>query len=419
MTKRLFYGLMSLTLLAAISLSFWFCREAGAEKTYQLAEVSRGDIVNMVSCTGTLKAVGTVEVGTQVSGVLDRIDADFNDRVKKNQILAVLDTVMLRAQVLDAEANYDRALAQLDEAKADHQRNLPLFEKGFISEAEYIPYKVKLKTQEANLKSARANMVRAERNLKYAVIRSPIDGTVIQRNVEEGQTVAASLQAPTLFIIAEDLSKMEIHALVDESDIGLIKEKQRVVFEVQAYPDKQFEGLVRQVRLQPQVVQNVVNYTVVVDAENKNGLLLPGMTATVDFYVEEKRDVLTISNAALRFEPTEEMLNEFRERRRQQFESLPDSLRGARGQRPAFAEAGQGRGRFQNMSRVWIINEEGKPEMTPFRPGSSDGKVTEIVGSRGLQEGSQVIVGWLDEKKAAQSTTTRSRGMGPPQPRLF
>ncbi len=415
--KLIWTSIILIFAFASLFITMRFSRESAA-KTFQMAEISRGDVINMVSCSGTLEAVGTVDVGTQVSGVLDRIYVDFNDKVNKNQILAVLDTVMLKAQVMDAEANDEKALAQLDEAKANHERNLPLYQEGFISDAEFLPYKINLKTQQAVVKSAEASVVRAQRNLKYAVIRSPINGTVIQRSVEEGQTVAASLQAPTLFIIAEDLSKMEIHAQVDESDIGQIKEGQKAIFEVQAYPEKKFEGQVRQVRLQPQVIQNVVNYTVIVDAKNEEGLLLPGMTATIDFYVEEKRDVLSVPNTTLRFQPSEEMLVEFRERRRRQFENQSDSTRQTEGQQhKRLPVANQEAGMFQNLSKVWFINAEGKLDMSPIKAGSSDGKVTEIAQAKNLKEGMQVITGWIDEKQAPQNNTNRGGGMRPP--RLF
>lgn len=414
--KLVWLSLILIFTLASLLITLRCSREAAANP-FQMVKLSRGEVIKMVSCSGTMEAVGTVDVGTQVSGVLDRIYVDFNDKVRKNQILAVLDTVMLKAQVMDAEANYDKALALLNEAKANDERNLTLYQKGFISDAEYLPFKINLKTQLAAVKSAEASVIRANRNLKYAVIRSPINGTVIQRSVEEGQTVAASLQAPTLFIIAEDLSQMEIHAQVDESDIGQIKEGQKAIFEVQAYPDKKFAGQVRQVRLQPQVIQNVVNYTVIVDAKNDDGLLLPGMTTTIDFYVEDKRDVLLVPNTALRFEPSEEMLSQFEESYRKQFDNHPDSIRQS-GRQPAGGLSGLNKGFWltQHKNKVWFVNSEGKLDMSPISPGSTDGKVTEIVRSRKLKEGMQVITGWLDENKSSQNDNNRG-GMHPP--RLF
>ncbi|MCK5119980.1 MAG: efflux RND transporter periplasmic adaptor subunit, partial [Candidatus Latescibacteria bacterium] len=269
---------------------------AKEEGPYQFAEITRGDLENLVSSTGTLKAVSTVEIGTQVSGTIDRIDVDFNDAVRKGQVLAVLDTALLKVAVLDAQAGVARAQAQHEQARAEYERNRALFEKGHLSEKEFLPIRINVRITGAAVQSAKASLERAQINMNHATIRSPIHGTVIQRNVEPGQTVAASFSTPTLFIIAEDLSQMEIYAAVDESDIGQIKEGQSVRFEVQAYLDETFSGTVRQIRLQPAISENVVNYTVVVDAANEENLLLPGMTATVDFVVEARKAVLLIPN---------------------------------------------------------------------------------------------------------------------------
>ena len=417
-TKQIIWTVIIIGMISLGLFTFIQCEGQAAEKEYQLSEVVKTDITNKVSCSGTLEAVGTVDIGTQVSGVIDHIYADFNDKVKKNQVLAVLDTVLLKAQVLEAQANFQKTDAQLQEAKADHDRNKALFEKGLISEAEFMPYKINLKIQQASVTSAKASLLRAKRNLKYAVVLSPIDGTIIQRSVEEGQTVASSLQAPTLFIIAEDLSKMEIHAQVDESDIGQIKKGQRATFEVQAYMDKEFEGTVRQVRLQPEVVQNVVNYTVIVDASNPEGLLLPGMTATIDFYVEELKDVLAVPNTALSFQPSTEVIDAFRERMQKRFAARSDST-----QRPRFnpgAQGGSGFGadRFNpdDMGTVWFLNDEGEPEMAFFRKGNTDGKVTEIIGGRRLEAGTKLITGYTDPSKDAESDNQQNprRRFGPP-----
>jgi HlyD family secretion protein len=417
-TKRVVWTIITLSIISAGLFTFIYCEGKAADKEYQLSEVMRTDIINKVSCSGTLEAVGTVEVGTQVSGVIDRIYVDFNDKVRKNQIMAVLDTVLLKAQVIEAQANYQKADAQLQEAKAEYDRNKALFDKGLISEAEFMPYNINLKIQQASLTSAKATLLRANRNLKYAVVRSPIDGTVIQRSVEEGQTVAASLQAPTLFIIAEDLSKMEIHAQVDESDIGQIKKGQKAVFEVQAYIDKQFEGVVRQVRLQPEVVQNVVNYTVIVDASNPEGLLLPGMTATIDFYVEELKDVLAVPNTALSFQPSTEVIEAFREKMQKRFAARSDSTQKPKFNLDSQSGPGSGSGNFnpENMGTVWFINDKGEPEMTPFRKGKTDGKNTEILGSRRLEEGMKLITGYIDPSKEPENNNEQNtrRRFGPP-----
>jgi HlyD family secretion protein len=382
---------------------------------FEFAEIIKGDLESTISSTGTINPVGKVEVGTQVSGIIDHLYVDFNDQVRKGQLLAVLDTLNLKAAFLSAQAGLERAEAQLENAQDDYDRNMEMFKENLISEADFLPFKVNLKTQKANLKSAQADLQRAQQNLKYAYIRSPIKGTVIQRNVEAGQTVAASLQAPTLFIIAENLSKMEIHAQVDESDIGQIKEGMAVRFDVQAYPDKKFNGTVRQIRMQPEIISNVVNYTVVIDATNEDNLLLPGMTATVDFIVQQRKNVLLIPNTALRFQPSQELQTKFFENRRKQIESSPDSIRqkqGAAGRNFPMME-GTGdltqRNTPKDVGRVWYVNEKGQLAMEIMRTGATDGRMTEIVRGRNIEEGIRVIVGI-----AQSAEQKRSNNLPPP-----
>ena len=225
----------------------------GAE--FKFAEIARGDIENVVSGTGTLNPVGTVEVGTQVSGTIDHLYADFNDHVTVGQLLAVLDTSALAASVREGEANVARTRAQWTTWRWTNTTATSLAEKGYLSEREMRSLATQVETARASLQSAEATLLRLQTNFNHAEIRAPIDGTVIQRSVEAGQTVAASLQTPTIFIIAEDMAQMEILALVDESDIGLIREGQDVRFTVQAYPDEEFSGTVRQIRLKPETIQ--------------------------------------------------------------------------------------------------------------------------------------------------------------------
>lgn len=411
-------------------------RNNKTEGPYQFVEVTRGDLENVISSTGTLNPVGMVEIGTQVSGTIDRIEVDFNDKVHKGQVLAVLDTALLKIAVLDAKAGLARAQAQYKQAQAEYERNLPLFEKGYLSEKEFLPIRINVKTTQATVQSAQAALKRAQINIKHAIIRSPINGTVIQRTVEPGQTVAASFATPTLFIIAEDLSQMEIYAAVDESDIGQIQEGQSVRFTVEAYPDETFYGTVRQIRLQPTTIQNVVNYTVVVDASNRDSLLLPGMTATVDFVVEERKDVWLIPNAALRFQPTQEMITEFRKGLQERLSALPDSLKQlAQQRRTQRGQLGGGKmplpfqsGAQSDVARLWVLDEKGKLSVIPVRKGATDGLVTEIAmldARRGppgilmpkmprvhLEKGMQVISGVTQQKK--QDTKTTRQGLPGP-----
>ncbi|MFQ5569223.1 MAG: efflux RND transporter periplasmic adaptor subunit [Rhodothermales bacterium] len=428
-----------LLIVAALVLTgatIWFFNRSNGEEVspYRFVTVEQGDLEAVVSSTGTLDAVTTVQVGTQVSGIISEIYADFNDNVRKGQLIARIDTTLLVSAVRDAEINLERNRAQLRQAEREFERIKGLFEKQFITEVEFNKAQYDLDIAHAATKSAEISLERARQNFSYATIYAPISGTVIERNVEVGQTVAASFSAPQLFLIADDLSHMEILASVDESDIGMIKEGQTARFTVQAYPDETFTGAVRQVRLQSTMQENVVNYTVVIDVENKEGTLLPGMTATVDFLIETATDVLKIPNAALRFRPTEEMIAAFRERRRQQRENRPDSLRnrgderrgrrgdtadgndqGSFGQRSGGQRGSDGGGfggfggfgggqRPNNFTMLWFLDEAGNLSAAPVRTGISDGQMTEIRG-RQIEPGMQIIAG--------VTQTTQSRSTNP------
>lgn len=389
---------------------FLFVKRDTENTKFTYVQVTKGDLNVLISSTGTLQAVKTVEVGTQVSGKIDKIFIDFNSSVRKGQLLAVLDTVVLAAAVKDAYANLDKAKAQYNQAVAVHERNKQLYEKKFMNEVDFIASKTNVETLLANLKSAQTALERANLNLGYAYIYAPISGTIINRAVEQGQTVAASLSAPTLFTIAEDLSNMWILASVDESDIGQIKVGDKTKFTVQAYPNKTFEGEVIQIRLNPNVVSNVVNYTVVVKADNKEKLLLPGMTATVDFYVDYRQNVLLVPNIALRFQPTDAMMEEYRKNMEKEIASLPDSIKrrwqggqwqsgqgGISGGQFAQGSFGNNVGRRRNMNRLWYFDDKGNLKMSPVMIGLTDGKNTEIVRGRNITEGMKIISGVTEE----------------------
>lgn len=391
--------IVPLVLLILAGTGWWYFTRAGDEggTGYRFVTVEAGDLESVVSTTGTLSAVTTVEVGTQVSGRVYEIMVDFNDQVREGQVIATIDKTLLQSAVADADANLERNQAQVAQAQREFERLQPLFDKQFITEVEFNQAKYNLEVAEATLKSARVSLDRAQKNLQYATIRAPISGTVIERNVDVGQTVAASLSAPQLFLIANDLAEMQIEASVDESDIGQIKQGQQVRFTVQAYPDDNFTGVVRQVRLQSTMVENVVNYTAVVDVRNDDGKLLPGMTATVDFLIEQVSDVLKVPNAALRFQPPQAMIEAFREQRQQQRENMPDSLR-ERGQgfagRPGGGERGQrgsGQGRA-NATMLWYLDADGNLSASRVRTGITDGQMTEIQG-RNIEAGMEIIAG--------------------------
>lgn len=283
---------------------FWIAsphREQTRDLRYRVEKIKKGNMENTVSCTGTLAAVGTVDVGTQVSGTIKQVLVDYNDQVKKGQILAEMDLDLFHADVNTAKASVIRATALFKQAQAEYKRNTPLYEQGHLSAEEILDYKTQMETARADLLLAKAAVASAVTNLKNAQIKAPINGIILERGIDAGQTVAASYSTPTLFIIAEDLSNMEIEASVDESDIGMVEKGQPVSFTVQAYPDDIFYGTVGQIRMNPTETSNVVTYTVIVDAPNKDGKLMPGMTATADLVVETAENELMVSNAALNF----------------------------------------------------------------------------------------------------------------------
>lgn len=287
------------------------------------AAVSQGNIVDSVGATGTLEAVTTVNVGSQVSGIIDELNVDFNSIVREGEVIMRLDPSVFETQVAQGRANLIRAQADTerlrvsaDDAVTQLERAEDLAEEQLISVIELEAAQVAVRSTEAQLKSSEAAIIQAEAslnqnelNLEHTVIRAPIDGIVISRLVDVGQTVAASLQAPELFVIAADLSKMRVIANIDESDVGRIRPQQRVTFSVDAFPDEDFEGLVSQIRLDPVITQNVVTYATVIDAPNPDLLLKPGMTATIDLETARRDNVLRIPNAALRFRPTDDMFS--------------------------------------------------------------------------------------------------------------
>lgn len=262
-----------------------------------------GDIVRSISATGTIQATKTVQVGSQVSGTIRALYCDFNSRVTAGMIVAQLDPTFYEAAVKEAEANHERAKSELENAKNEAKRADELVKKDLISRAEFELAQTKVNSLTASLSQTRAALDRARVNLSYTTIRSPISGTVVSRNVDVGQTVAASLNAPVLFTIAEDLSKMEVLVSVDEADVGEVQSGQAARFTVDAFPGEMFKGNVSMVRISPTTLQNVVTYSVIVSASNDSLRLLPGMTATTTIINQSKEHVLRVPSAALRFKP--------------------------------------------------------------------------------------------------------------------
>jgi HlyD family secretion protein len=390
--------------MAVAGAAWWVLRRTGQGEApaYRVATVERGSLEASVSATGTLNAVTTVQVGTQASGQISAIYVDYNTRVRRGQLIARIDSVLQAQAVREAEAGLERARAELTKVERDYERDRQLYQQEMLSQTDFATTEYSLAVARANAKTAQVALERALHNLAYTSIYAPIDGIVIERNVDVGQTVAASLAAPQLFLIANDLTRMQILASVDESDIGLIRAGQQARFTVQAWPEESFTGTVNQVRLQSKTTENVVNYTVVVEVQNPTGKLLPGMTATVSFVTGAATDVLLVPNAALRLRPTEAMLAAVR--------------RGAgfaAGGVPADSTAEPAAG-----ARLWYLDSAGRLAAVRVQPGLTDGQKTEVAGA-GLTEGMQVIVGMAQSTQggaapAASPFQTQARPGPPP-----
>ncbi len=358
------------------------------EVSFSTIKVERGNISSTVTATGTIEAITTVNVGTQVSGILQHVYVDFNDIVKKGQLLARLDETSLIAQLEQSQSQVDQAQAQLNFQEATFRRLKTLYEKELIAQTDYDQALYNYENSRASLSNAKSALARTQVNLGYATITSPIDGVVLNRAVEEGQTVAASFNTPTLFTIVNDLTQMEVQTSVDEADIGKVQQGQRVEFTVDAYADMKFEGTVSQVRLQPITTNNVVTYVVILSAPNPEKKLMPGMTASAIIYVEEKKNTLTLSGKAMRFTPAAG--------------SLPTG-----GLPPALSAP-------DGSKMVWIKDVMAGLRPVPVVAGIDNGSSIEILS--GLNEGDEVIISMNTGDVKA---TASKANAGPPGPFPF
>lgn len=301
---------VAIAIIAAVTIFMRSNKRQPITIIYETAKVERATISNSVTATGTIEPVNKVEVGTQVSGIISKIYVDYNSIVKKGQVIAELDKINLESELASAKANLASSKSELDYQETNYKRMKALHDKGFISDDDFdiadLSYK---KAKEAYLVQLQT-VQKAQTNLGYATITSPIDGVVLSKDVEEGQTVAASFSTPTLFTIARDLTDMQVVANVDEADIGNVRDGQRVTFTVDAYPDDTFEGRVKQVRQQGEEESNVVTYEVVISAPNNDLKLKPQLTASVNIYTEEIENVVSVPAKALRFSPSKEMMND-------------------------------------------------------------------------------------------------------------
>lgn len=373
--KRLILILVALA-IAGGGWYFWRQKTAQSpEQRYKFQEAAVADVVQNVSANGTLSPVTLVNVGTQVSGTVKKLHVDFNDVVKAGQVLAELDDALYSAAARQSEANIAAAAASLELAKSSEARLRTLFASEYVSRQELDQAIQARKAAEAALRLARAQNDRDRANLGYSVIRSPVSGVVVDRQIDVGQTVAASFQTPVLFKIAQDLTRMQIYTTFAEADIGAIRVGQAVRFNVDAFPNRSFRGSVKQIRLNPTTTQNVVTYNVVVEVENPEQILLPGMTAYVSIAVAERKEALTVPNAALRFRPNE-------------------TADGGQTGNGAASRSGEGekRKRREAGSGTLHVLADGRLKALPVQLGITDNRVTEIVGGE-LKAGDRVVVG--------------------------
>ncbi len=379
--------MIGLLLAAGVGAGIWWAvapKEMSAAERYATAAVERGAITQTVSANGTLNPVVLVNVGSQVSGIVKKLYADFNDKVQAGQVLLELDPSLTRAQLEQSEANLASARASLALARANETRNRDLYAKEYVTRQDLDTSVQALKAAEAQVAVAKAQVARDRANLSYTVIRSPVSGVVVSRDVDVGQTVAASFQTPTLFKIAQDLSKMQIDSSYAEADVGDIRIGQSAEFRVDAYPNRTFHGVVHQVRLNPTTQQNVVTYDVVVSVDNPDKVLLPGMTAYVNITVAQRKEALLVPNAALRFHPSDASLQQGARKR----EAAPD----------AGQEGGMG-------GTVYVL-ENGQLSPVRVTIGITDSRMSEVLGNN-LKPGDKVIV---SDRQAAQTASER-RGM--------
>lgn len=417
--KRILISGGMLAVVAMTLLTVHSCKKSKAY-IYETSKVTKGSIVNTVTASGTIEAITSVVVGTQVSGIVEKLHVDFNTPVKKGQVLAELDKTALRSSVQQSLATLENARAEMEYQASNYERSKALYEKNLIAQADFDQARYNHEKSKATLKNSQAQYDKALVQLGYATIYSPIDGVVMNRAVDEGQTVAASFNTPEIFTIAQDLTQMQVEADIDESDIGMIRKGQRVEFDVDAFPDEKFAGTVEQIRLSPVNTSGVVTYTVIINAPNPDKKLLPGMTANIVIYAEEIEDVLIVPYKAVKFTPDAEYLASLAKEMASTFEKngapgvagIPGGTgRPAGGMSGPGAGAGAGRGMqvapggpgmpggqmpegftlpegFKMPTMVWVKDEKG---IHPVRVelGSSDGDNAEV--KSGLEEGTEVV----------------------------
>lgn len=412
MKKKIIFIAIGVAVVAIAAFFILKPKTVDASKiSIETSAAKTGTISKTVTATGTLEAITTVEVGTQVSGIVENIYVDFNSYVKKGQLMARLDTTNLAAALEQTQATLDNAKAELDYQQANYDRLEPLYKKNMLAKSDFDQATYNLNKAKASYSNAMAQHRRNKINLDYAYIFSPIDGIVLNRAVEEGQTVAASFNTPTLFTIANDLTQMEVQADVDEADIGQVKQGQRVEFKVDAFPDQIFEGTVTEVRLEPTVTNNVVTYTIIINAPNPDYKLMPGMTAETEIFVLEKKDLLVVPSKALRFTPDQTLLMSYM--MSQPKPEMPEGVK--KGNMPGPGNMpGMEAGSNNTGKMVWV-KRDSTIRPVPVETGLDDDINTEIIS--GLKEGEEVITSMEQQtaatiKKAAASNPFMPRPPG-------
>lgn len=388
-----------ITLVAVIAVFFiyqYFTQKKEAKISIQTVKLSKQNITTSVTATGTVEPVDQVEVGTQVSGIINHIYVDYNSQVKKGQLLAELDKTNLQESVNNALAQYEAALNELNYYQQNYNRQNNMFRSGVISKADYEQAAYQVKNSQQTVNQRKTALVQARTNLSYANIYAPIDGIILSREVEEGQTVAASMTTPTLFSIAKDITKMQVEANVDEADIGDVKVGQRVSFTVDAYPQEEFSGKVRQVRLAATTESNVVTYTVIIDADNSEQKLKPGLTATVTIFTQELKNINTVPAAAISFSPDKEVLQKY---------YLQNQLTG----KVPETKTGKNKEKY-----IWIINKDKSLSQKQITVGINDGINVQI--NNGLTGDEQIVTALDEQQEAVAKSGSESSPFMPKRP---
>ncbi|MEH6407310.1 MAG: efflux RND transporter periplasmic adaptor subunit [Leeuwenhoekiella sp.] len=386
-----------LVAILVVIVAYFFFRESDTSQIVaETVPVKKGTVTKMITATGTIEPTNQVEVGTQVSGEVEKLYVDFNSIVTKGQLLAELDKTNLNAALLQAQATYDNAINEKKYLETIYNRQKTLYDNEVISQSDYDDASYNLNNAKSTVTQRLSDLQKAKTNLGYAEIYSPIDGVVLSRDVDEGQTVAASYSTPTLFTIAQDLKKMQVEADVDEADIGEVKEGQRVTFTVDAYQGQEFNGTVTQVRLDPTIESNVVTYTVVIQADNPDLKLKPGLTATVYIYTLELKDVLTIEAKAVNFTPDTNSLTAYKAQKE------------ASQKTPVIPSA-----TGESEKIVWL-SKNGNIEPTIIKTGANDGVNVQITS--GVQQGDKLVYNLKTVSNAESNVATESESPFMPKP---